>query len=35
MVTNVDTINILQGFLEEDDLIYRLDFHKSLELLDV
>jgi hypothetical protein len=34
MVTNVDTINILYGFLEEDDLICRSNFNKSPELLN-
>jgi len=29
MVTNVDIINIFEGFVEEDNIINKLDFHKG------
>jgi hypothetical protein len=29
MVTNVDRINIFEGFLEDDNMIYKLDFDRG------
>jgi hypothetical protein len=29
MVTNVDRSNIFEGFLEEDNILYKLDFHRG------